>query len=147
LHGFPDDVRAYDGVAPSLAAAGLDRVEVTYKPLRSVVDPQFAVLQNAPLLHEEAGTNVLAEREFVRGDIEAEMMAAPVRVGGRFRFAAQRDSIFTRPRARRLSLMPGILAAAESQVRTGLAAGGERIRTFGPAKRPSPPWPLNLLQP
>ena len=89
LHGFPDDVRAYDGVARSLAAAGLDRVEVTYKPLRSVVDPQFAVLQNAPLLHEEAGTNVLAEREFVRGDIEAENDGS-TGAGGRFRFAAQR---------------------------------------------------------
>jgi len=69
-----------------LAEDALDRVEVTYKPLTSVVDPQFAVLQNAPLLHEEAGTNVLAERAFARGDIEAEMIAAPVRVGGRFRF-------------------------------------------------------------
>jgi hypothetical protein len=31
--------------------------------------------------------------------------------------------------ARRLSLVPGVLAAAESQVRTGLGAGGKRIRT------------------
>ena len=44
----------------------------------------------------------------------------------------QRDSIFTRPRSRRLSLVPGVLAAAESQVRTGLAAGGKWIRTIGP---------------
>jgi len=29
LHGFPDDVRAYDGVAPPLAAAGW-RVIVPY---------------------------------------------------------------------------------------------------------------------
>ena len=41
----------------------------------------------------------------------------------------QRDSIFTRPPARRLSLMPGVLAAAESQVRTRLGAGGRWIRT------------------
>ena len=27
LHGFPDDVRAYDGVAPALAAAGWRRTE------------------------------------------------------------------------------------------------------------------------
>src|SRR5215813_9689918 len=69
-----------------LAEDALDRVEVAYKPLTSVVDPQLAVLPNAPLLHEEAGANVLAEREFVRGDIQAEMMGAPVRVGGQFRF-------------------------------------------------------------
>src|SRR5215469_5964807 len=69
-----------------LAEDALDRIEVAYEPLTPVVDPQLAVLQNAILLHEEAGTNVLAQREFGRGDIEAEMWAAPLRVGGRFRF-------------------------------------------------------------
>ena len=40
---------------------------------------------DAPLLHEEAGTNVLVAREFARGNTDAVMGAAPVRVGGRFR--------------------------------------------------------------
>jgi hypothetical protein len=35
-------------------------------------------------------------------------------------------------RASRLSLVPGVLAAAESRVRTGLGAGGNEIRTLGP---------------
>ena len=35
---------------------------------------------------------------------------------------------------RRLSLVPGVLAAAESQVRTGTHAGGRRIRTRGPPR-------------
>lgn len=69
-----------------LAEDALDRIEIAYATLTPVVDPQLAVLQNATLLHEEAGTNVLAEREFVRGDIDAEIAAAPIRVGGRFRF-------------------------------------------------------------
>src|SRR5215468_2635705 len=69
-----------------LAEDVLDRIEIAYEALTPVIDPEFAVLQNAPLLHEEAGTNVLAKREFVRGDIRAEMAAAEVRVGGRFRF-------------------------------------------------------------
>ena len=69
-----------------LAEDALDRIEIAYEPLTPVVDPELAILQDAPLLHEEAGTNVLAQREFARGDIEAEMAAAPVRVGGRFRF-------------------------------------------------------------
>jgi hypothetical protein len=38
------------------------------------------------LPNAEAGTNALAMREFARGDIRAEMTAAPMRVGGRFRF-------------------------------------------------------------
>jgi aerobic carbon-monoxide dehydrogenase large subunit len=69
-----------------LAEDALDRIEIAYEPLTPVVDPALAVLRNAPLLHEEAGTNVLAKREFARGDIQAEMAAAEVRVGGRFRF-------------------------------------------------------------
>ena len=69
-----------------LAEDALDRIEIAYKPLTPVVDPEFAILQDALLLYEEAGTNVLAQREFGRGDIEAELAAAPVRVGGRFRF-------------------------------------------------------------
>jgi len=69
-----------------LAEDALDQIEIAYEPLAPVVDPEFAVLQNVPLLHEEAGTNVLARREFARGDIRAEMVAAEVRVGGRFRF-------------------------------------------------------------
>jgi carbon-monoxide dehydrogenase large subunit len=46
----------------------------------------LAVREDAPLLHEEAGTNVLAMREFGRGDVGATMATAPVRVGSRFRF-------------------------------------------------------------
>src|SRR5215471_1946686 len=68
-----------------LSEDALDQIEIAYEPLASVVDPELAVLHNAPLLHEEAGANVLARREFARGDIQAEMVAAEVR-GGRFRF-------------------------------------------------------------
>jgi aerobic carbon-monoxide dehydrogenase large subunit len=69
-----------------LAEDALDPIEIAYEPLTPVVDPELAILQDATLLHEEAGTNVLAQRAFGRGDIEAELAAAPVRVGGRFRF-------------------------------------------------------------
>ena len=69
-----------------LAEDARDRIEIAYEPLATVTDPEIAVRENAPLLHEEAGTNVLAARLFTRGDIEAELAAAPVRVGGRFRF-------------------------------------------------------------
>jgi carbon-monoxide dehydrogenase large subunit len=63
-----------------------DRIELAYQPLEPVTDPETALGKNAPLLHDEAGTNVLALREFRRGDAEAEIVAAPIRVGGRFRF-------------------------------------------------------------
>ena len=69
-----------------LAEDALARVKIAYDPLETVIDPEIAIRKDAPLLHEEAGTNLLAERVFARGDVEAEMGLAPVRVGGRFRF-------------------------------------------------------------
>ena len=69
-----------------LAEDASARVEIAYDLLETVIDPEIAVRKDAPLLHEEAGTNVLAERVFARGDVEAEMAVAPVRFGGRFRF-------------------------------------------------------------
>ena len=69
-----------------LAEDALDRIEIAYRPLPAIVDPEAAARDDAPLLHEEAGTNVLAARRFATGDVAAAMAAAPVRVGGRFRF-------------------------------------------------------------
>jgi aerobic carbon-monoxide dehydrogenase large subunit len=69
-----------------LAEDALARIEITYEPLGTVIDPEMAITADAPLLHEEAGTNALAVREFARGDVGTEMAVAPVRVGGRFRF-------------------------------------------------------------
>jgi aerobic carbon-monoxide dehydrogenase large subunit len=69
-----------------LAEDARDRIEIAYEPLETVIDPELAVREHAQLLHEDAGTNVLAERAFSRGNVGAELAAAPVRVGGRFRF-------------------------------------------------------------
>jgi aerobic carbon-monoxide dehydrogenase large subunit len=68
-----------------LAEDALELLAIDYEPLPIVVDPEQAVLPEAPLLHEEAGTNVLLSREFKRGDPDAAFEIAPVRVGGRFR--------------------------------------------------------------
>ena len=62
------------------------RIEIAYEPLEAVIDPDMVLGNDAPLLHEEAGTNVLAMREFARGDVEGERAGAAIRVGGRFRF-------------------------------------------------------------
>lgn len=69
-----------------IAEDALESILIDYDPLPNVIDPEQAMLPGAPLLHEEAGTNVLVEREFSRGDIDAVMDEAPVKVGGRFRF-------------------------------------------------------------
>ena len=67
------------------AEDALELVEIDYEPLPVVVDPEQAASTGAPLLHDEAGTNVLVSREFQRGDVDAAFESAPVRVGGRFR--------------------------------------------------------------
>lgn len=68
-----------------LAEDALELVEVEYEDLRLVVDPEAALEEGAPLLHEEAGTNVLVTRSFGRGEADRDMAGAAVRVGGRFR--------------------------------------------------------------
>jgi carbon-monoxide dehydrogenase large subunit len=70
----------------NLAEDAAERIEIEYEPLPPLVDPEKAAAPDAPLLHDEAGTNALAVREFARGDAKAALAGAAVRVGGRFRF-------------------------------------------------------------
>ena len=51
-----------------LAEDGCDLVEVEYEPLTSVVDPLDAAAEDAPLVHEAAGRNVVSDRFFSYGD-------------------------------------------------------------------------------
>jgi len=67
------------------AEDAIELVAIDYEPLPLVTDPEEAVRSGAPLLHEEAGTNVLVSREFKRGDVDDAIASAPVRVQGRFR--------------------------------------------------------------
>jgi carbon-monoxide dehydrogenase large subunit len=69
-----------------LAEDALEKIEIDYEALPTVIDPEAAADPQAPLLHEEAKTNVIAAREFGRGDVEAAFAAAALRVGARFRF-------------------------------------------------------------
>ena len=62
-----------------------DRIVIDYQPLPFVGDPEHAAGAGAPLLHEEAGTNVLVSREFKRGDVDQAFASATICVGGRFR--------------------------------------------------------------
>jgi len=68
-----------------LAEDALELIDIEYAPLGAVADPEFAVSEGAPLLHQEAGTNVLIAREFSKGDVRADLAACHVRVRDRFR--------------------------------------------------------------
>ncbi|MDH3233569.1 MAG: molybdopterin-dependent oxidoreductase, partial [Alphaproteobacteria bacterium] len=69
-----------------LAEDAAERVFIEFKPLGELNDPEAAAASDAPLLHEEAGTNVIALREFERGEVDDAFKAAALTVGGRFRF-------------------------------------------------------------
>ncbi len=65
------------GDTPYTAEDGAALVDVAYEPLAAVVDPNDAMTDSAPLLHEQVGSNVLADRRFRYGDPEAAFAAAP----------------------------------------------------------------------
>ena len=69
-----------------IAEDALERIYVELDALPDVTDPERAAEPGAPLLHDEAGSNVLVRREFKREDVDAALAGAAVRVGGRFRF-------------------------------------------------------------
>ena len=68
------------------AEDALAHVDVAFEPLDALVDAEAAAAPDAPCLHDETTSNVLALRQFARGDVEAAMADAAVKVGGRFRF-------------------------------------------------------------
>jgi len=80
------------------AEDALELLHIEYEPLPVVVDPEQAAQDGAPLLHDEAGTNVVVSREFKRGDVDAELAKAPVRVGSRFRMH-RKTPVAIEPRA------------------------------------------------
>src|SRR5438477_792194 len=89
-----------------LAEDALEQIEIDFEPLPVVIDPMEAARPGAPLLHEEAGTNVLVAREFKRGDVDATIEAAPVRVKGQFRMR-RKTAVAIEPRACLAEYEPG----------------------------------------
>ncbi len=69
-----------------LAEDALDLVEVDYEPLPAVVDPEEALLPDAPMLHENVGSNEACHREIAYGDVERAFADADVVVRERFRY-------------------------------------------------------------
>jgi len=69
-----------------LAEDAAERVEIDYDPLPVLVDPEQSARDDAPLIHDHMDSNVLAVREFARGDVDGAMSEAAVRIAARFRF-------------------------------------------------------------
>ena len=124
------------------AEDALELLTIEYEPLPVVMDADAAVRAGAPLLHEEAGSNVLVSREFKRGDVDAALAAAPIRIQGRFRMH-RKTAAAIEPRAclaewepngdaltlHSATQVPGIVRDA---LALALGIPGERIRVVAP---------------
>ena len=125
-----------------LGEDAVELIDIEYEPLGPVSDPERNVAPDAPLLHEEAGTNVLIAREFKKGDTAAGLAGAHVRVRDRFTMA-RKAPLAMEPRSysaeyeRRYgsltlytsSNVPGIVRDALSD---SLDLAGSRFRVVAP---------------
>lgn len=69
-----------------LAEDALAQIVVEYEPLPAVVDPEAAMAEDAPLLHEEEGTNAALHRNFRFNDVEGAFREADVVVREKLKF-------------------------------------------------------------
>src|SRR5690606_36398055 len=60
------------------AEDALDAIEVEYEVLPAVIDPEEAAQPDAPILHENVGSNVAVHRHLQYGDYEAAKAEADV---------------------------------------------------------------------
>ena len=145
----PDIVR-YAGepvaavVAESRYAAedAADRIVLDIEPFAGETDPERALAPGAAPIHEEAGGNTIAARQFARGDVDDAIARAAVRVGGRFRVHRKtpvaletRGAVASYDRRTRIldlcstTQVPGIVRDALADI---LSLPGSRIRVSVP---------------
>lgn len=124
-----------------LAEDALALVSVAFDPLPDVTDPE-AALSDEALLHEEAGTNVIAARDFSKGDVERVFAGAALVVGDRFRMRRKTPAALENrccaasfdPGRQALTLyastqVPGMLRDALAEV---FGIPGHRLRVAAP---------------
>ena len=69
-----------------LAEDALGLVDVEYEPLPAIVDPERALEDGAPLVHEALGSNCAYERTFQFGEVDQDFAEADVIVTDRLRW-------------------------------------------------------------
>ena len=67
-------------------------IDVELETLPCAVNPEDATAAGAPLLHEDEGTNVMADRSLSRGDVDSAFTGAAIVVGGKFRMTRKSPS-------------------------------------------------------
>ena len=69
-----------------IAEDAADLIEIEYEPLEPVVDPERAIEDGAPLVHEPLGSNIAYERTFTFGEVDRDFADAEVVVKDRLRW-------------------------------------------------------------
>ena len=81
-----EEVVAVVAISRYVAEDALALIEIDYEPLAVLVDPEEALKPDAPKLHDDLESNILAAREFARGEVDEAFADAAVTAGGRFHF-------------------------------------------------------------
>lgn len=69
-----------------LAEDAIEGVRVEYEPLPPIIDPELAIAEQAPILHDAVGSNVVNERHFRYGEPEQAFEQAPHKVSLKVKF-------------------------------------------------------------
>ncbi len=93
-----DQVALVVAETEQIAAAAAQLIEVTYEPLPIVDDPEAAMQDGAPQIHEGVPNNVLTHHRIRFGDVEAGWAQAEVVVEGEYRTGYQ-EHAYLQPEA------------------------------------------------
>ena len=71
-----EPVAAVAAASRALAEDALEAIEIDYEPLDSIADPFEAMQPDSPLVQEDKGSNLMLDRTFTWGDVDAAFEAA-----------------------------------------------------------------------
>jgi aerobic carbon-monoxide dehydrogenase large subunit len=80
-----DAVAVIAATSRGAAADAAELVEVEYEPLPAVVDPEAALVEGSPLVHDQFGTNACYTWKLEAGEVERLFAEADVTVSERYR--------------------------------------------------------------
>ncbi len=85
VRSYRDEVAAVAAIDPEIAQEALSLIEVTYEALPGIFDPEAAMKEDAPLVHEEHKTNILKMPwKLHYGDVETAKKETAYMVENRF---------------------------------------------------------------
>lgn len=93
-----DQVAVVVAETEAIAARARDLIQVDYEDLPVVDDPEAGMAADAPLLHPDRGSNIIAHYRIRKGDVAAGFAQADVIIEGEYRTPAQ-EHAFLQPEA------------------------------------------------